>query len=117
MVMDGDRRGTMALATPQQSGSTPFLVKYPHLQGNSEINSHFIPRPEQRRGSLFFFLSASLLLSSSHLDGVVRSVGDQQRLCVQEARRGHRRPVCVSLLSDHLAALQIPEGNVALRAP
>lgn len=59
---------------------------------------------------VFFF-------SFSDLDGVVRSVGDQQRLCVQEARRGHCCPVCVSLLSDHLAALQIPEGNVALRAP
>lgn len=33
MVMDGGGRGAVALATPQQPGSTPLLVKYPYLQG------------------------------------------------------------------------------------
>lgn len=33
MVMDGGGRGAVTLATPQQSGSTPLLVKYPYLQG------------------------------------------------------------------------------------
>lgn len=33
MVMDGGGRGAVALATPQQSGSTALLVKYPYLQG------------------------------------------------------------------------------------
>lgn len=30
--MDGGGWGAVALATPQQSGSTPLLVKYPHLR-------------------------------------------------------------------------------------
>lgn len=39
MVTDGGGRGTMTLATPQQSGSTCLLVKNPHLQGTFSIHS------------------------------------------------------------------------------
>lgn len=41
VVMDGGGWGTVALTTPQQSGSTPFLVKYPYLQ---KINYFIINR-------------------------------------------------------------------------
>lgn len=116
MVMDGGGRGAVALATPQQSGSTSLLVKYPHLQGICSYlddlcggKGLFFWIWTYRTG--FPFPAASLF----YLDGVVRSVRDQERLCVYEGCPGHRRAVGVSMLSDHLAALQIPECNVALR--
>lgn len=37
MVMDGGGRGTVALPTSKQSGPTPFLVKYPHLESFRQV--------------------------------------------------------------------------------
>lgn len=51
---------------------------------------------------------------SFHLDGVVGPVGEQQRFAVQEGGRGDGGAVGVSLLSDQLTALQVPECDVAL---
>lgn len=59
----------------------------------------------------FVCLSVCLL----DLDGVIGSVGDQQRLFVKERSSGDSGSVGVSLLSDQLTTLQIPECNVALR--
>lgn len=115
MVMDGGGWCTVALATPQQSGSTPLLVKYPYLQGICSYLDDLCVGKDLFWGSgqteqVFLFLQPLC-----YLDGVVCSVSDQERLCVQEGCPSHRRAVGVSMLSDHLAALQIPECNVALR--
>ena len=32
MVIDGGGRGAVTLTTPQESCSTPFPIKYPHLE-------------------------------------------------------------------------------------
>lgn len=69
---------------------------------------------------IVYFLKSELKLNSVtwhrsfHLDGVVGPVGEQQRLAMQEGGCGDGCAVGVSLLSDQLAALQVPECNVAL---
>lgn len=67
VVMDGGGRSTVTLPAPQQSGSAPFLVKYPHLgkkKKKSIKNKHH-----------FLFLYQEKFMF--YLDGVVGSIRDQ----------------------------------------
>lgn len=67
---------------------------------------------------LLFLLKIILTITASliYLYCIVSTICDQQRLSMQECCCGDGCAVNMSLLSDELPALQIPECNVALRA-
>lgn len=108
MVTDCRGWGTVTLTTPQQPGCAPLLVKYPHLRKTTQFSSTL--------NFLFVFILAFYFSKIRYPDGVVAAAGDQQRFSVQEGCRGNICSVGVSVLSNQLVPLQIPECNVALWA-
>lgn len=56
-----------------------------------------------------------LCLPPPHLDSVIGSVSDQQRLSLEECGSRNSCSMGVSLLVDQLTAFQVPECNVSLR--
>lgn len=120
MVTNGGGWGTVALTTPQQSGSTPFLIKYPDLQVIKEYSCgrwQLFPRVFCDVNLLFqLMIILTFTACLIYLYGIVSTICDQQRLSMQKCCCSDGCAVDMSLLSDQLPALQIPERNVALRA-